>query len=91
MKKVWTKKCESNRYTKFFRPLFRFALSLFKKLNKSQILPLDPFYLLSWQKSWNKIRIFYKALQQAPADEHILTILVSFYLVSVHEILVRDR
>ena len=28
---------------------------------------------------------------QAPADEHILTILVLFYLVSVHEILVRDR
>ena len=30
------------------------------------------------------------AVSQAPADEHILTILVSFYLVLVHEILVRD-
>ena len=29
--------------------------------------------------------------EQAPADEHILTIIVSFYLVSVHEILVHDR
>ena len=36
-----------------------------------------------WLGGWNT--------EQAPADEHILTILVSFYLVSVHEILVRDR
>jgi len=36
-------------------------------------------------------RGLYLGVLQAPADEHILTILVSFYLVSVHEILVRDR
>ena len=32
----------------------------------------------------------YITIQQAQADEHILTFLASFYLVLVNEILVRD-
>ena len=33
----------------------------------------------------------HRILYQARADEHIMTILISFYLVLVHEILVHER